>query len=106
MRMTVSDWKALMQDLLDGIEKELGSPVSTFQLFRERLNEHRIAPKRKQFERDLEAFLESKPFLRAATRRYLRKKAEPALETANVLLRKAEDLLAQWKSKRSRIGPN
>lgn len=63
-----------MQDLLDGVEKELGSPVATFQLFRVRLNGHGIARKRKEFERDLEAFLESKPFLRAATQRYLRKK--------------------------------
>lgn len=106
MRMNVSDWKALMQDLLGGIEKELGSPVAIFQSFRGRLNEDGIARKRKQFERDLEAFLESKPFLRAATRRYLRKKAEPALETANVLLRRAEALLAQWKSKKSRSLPN
>jgi len=104
--MTTSEWKVLQTDLIHGVEQELGAPIPTLESFRARLNEKDVARKRKQFERDLEAFLQSKPFLRAATERYLRKKAQPALEAANIALEKAEKILAQYKSRKSRTLPN
>ena len=88
-----------MEDLLDGVEGELrpSVPVKTMDAlneFRMRLRETRLT-RRKDFERELEAFLQSEPFLRTASERYLRKKITPVSKTAIAALKRAESFLAK-----------
>lgn len=93
-----------MEELLSGIERELGStaPVEglvTIKVFRARLDEDRTSRKRKQFERDLEAFIESKPYLKVAARRHLRKQIRPTVKAALVALERANVILAKYRKK-------
>jgi glucan phosphorylase len=78
-------WKATMEDLIDGVQRELGFTIPTktraaLNTFRKRLEENLGGRKRKRFEQELEAFLQSKRPLRAASKRYLRKKMNPAIK--------------------------
>jgi hypothetical protein len=87
-----------MIELLDGVQRELGSAISNktkaaLDAFRERICETSAAPRRKRFERELEAFLQSKPALRAASERYVCEKIPPAIEAAVGALMRALPLL-------------
>jgi len=96
-----------MEELLDGVQQELGStvPIKTkvaLDTFRKRLDETLVARRRKRFEQELEAFLQSKRALRAAAKRYLRKKIPPAIEAAVAVMKQALAVLAKYKTKRPR----
>jgi hypothetical protein len=92
--MTILEWQALMKELLDGVQRELGSRISrkakdALDAFRKRLDETPGSRRRKRFEQELEAFLQSKRALRAATERYLCKRISPAIEAALAALKRA-----------------
>lgn len=96
-----------MKDLLDGVERELGPSLriktrAALDAFRTRLNKARAAPSRKLFEKKLEAFLESEPFLQGAAKKYLRKKTLPALEAAVAALKRAQRFLTKGRTKKRR----
>jgi hypothetical protein len=96
--MTSSDWKIWMEELINGVEQELRSttPIKArvaLHTFRGRVSRCRDLRKRKQFERELDAFLQSKPLLRGAARRYIRKIAPPIIKAALAALKRAEPYL-------------
>lgn len=100
-----------MEELLDGIQEELGSTVSTetavaLNKLRQRLEKPLIASRRKRFERELKALLESKRGLKAAANRYLRKKVPAAIAAAEAALEAGQELLATLKRKKSRTWLN
>ncbi len=104
MTLTLSQWKAAMEELIDGVQGELGSTIPTktkvtLHTFRKRFDENLSGRRRKRFEQELEAFLQSKRALRAASKRYLRKKIRPAIKAAIATLKRARRLLAQGKRK-------
>jgi hypothetical protein len=95
-----------MEELIDGVQRELGSTIPTktkvaLHTFRKRLDENLGARRRKRFEQELEAFLQSKRALRAAAKRYLRKKMPPAIKAAISALKRARRLLAKARRKGS-----
>ena|SRR6266478_3310555 len=102
MTLTLSQWKATMDELIDGVQRELGSPTSTktrvaLHTFRKRLDENLGGRRRKRFEQELESFLQSKRALRAASKRYLRKKMRRVTKAMTATLKRARRLLAQLK---------
>ena len=100
--MTRLAWKAVVGDLLDGVERELRPSVPlkakiTLNAFRKRLCDGSAARRPKRFERELEAFLQSEPHLGAATKRFLNKRViaetgelAKVLECAVVVLSKKQ----------------
>jgi hypothetical protein len=103
--MTWSEWKVMMEDLLEGVEQELRSSAPTrnrvaLNTFRSRLNEGRTIRGRKHFEQELEVFIQSDPSLRGAAKRYLRKKIPPVIEAAVAALKQAQLVLAKYKTNR------
>jgi uncharacterized protein (DUF2267 family) len=105
MTFTLSQWKATMEELIDGVQRELGSTIPTktraaLHTFRERLEKNLGRRRRKRFEQELEAFLQSKPALRAASKRYIRKKMRPLIKATIATLKRARRLLAQHKRPR------
>jgi hypothetical protein len=93
----------MFAEALAGIERELGrkAPIAsrlTILKLQRRLYGHQNFRTRKQFEQDLEAFLQSRPFLRAATRRYITKKMVPLLIAAEEALREYDRFLAAAKT--------
>jgi hypothetical protein len=100
-----------MEELLDGIQQELGSTVSieseaALNALRQRLKKPLIASRRKRFQKELNALFESKPGLKTAADRYLRKKVPAAIATAEAALAAGEQLLATLKRKSSRTWLN
>jgi transketolase len=94
-----------MEELIDGVRRELRSTIPTktrtvLHTFRKRLKERLGGRRRKRFEQELETFLQSKPALRAASKRYLRKKMPPLIKAAIATLKRARRLLAQRKRPR------
>jgi hypothetical protein len=92
--MARKNWKSNLAELLNGVQRELGStiPAKTklaLNSLRKELKGAIPARKRKRFERELGAFLHSTHRLRTATRKYLRKKAFPALKDAASALKRA-----------------
>jgi hypothetical protein len=103
--MTSSEWKDVMEDLIDGVERELrytarNKTKGSLNVFRTRLKEVRTVRKRRHFEQDLEAFLQNKPFLRGAAERYVCKKMIPAFEAVTEAINQAVPFLAKGKSSR------
>ena len=101
--MTSSEWEDLIEDIIDGVEQEVHRTAridikSSLNAFRTRLKEVRTIQKRRHFEQDLEAFLESKRFLRGAAERYVCKKMTPALEAATAAINRANTILAKAKT--------
>ena len=97
-----------MEDFLDGVERKLrpSAPLKakvTLNAFRKRLSEGHVARRRKRFEKELEAFLQSEPYLRAATKRYLKEKTIAAVGKAMKLLKRAAAVLAKHQGKHVRI---
>lgn len=102
--MTILEWQAVMKGLLDGVQRELGSTVSiktkaALDAFRKRLDETPVSRRRKPFEQELEAFLQSERALRDATERYLCKRISPAIEAAVAAMKRAQPFLAKDKNK-------
>ncbi|MGB6877025.1 MAG: hypothetical protein WBD87_13430 [Candidatus Acidiferrales bacterium] len=84
-----------MKRLLEGVEKELRSAArvklgGSLQPFRQRLNRDCVPRRCKQFQRDLNALLNSHPSLRAATRRYLSKRMQSALKASERILKRLD----------------
>jgi hypothetical protein len=105
MTIAHSEWKDMMKDFLDGVERELRPSASmktkvALNVFRSRLNQEHTPRRRKHFEQELEAFFQSGPFLRAAAKRYLRKRIIPAIETAVALVKRAQPFLTKDRTKR------
>jgi hypothetical protein len=101
--MTRVEWKATMDDFLNGVELELPSTTSIedmvqLKTFRGRLSSYSAKRKRKRFLRELDAFLLSKSYLRDASERHIRKIAPPIIEEAVATLRRATKLLAELKA--------
>lgn len=95
-------WKATMEELIDGVQGELGFTIPTktraaLHTFRKHLEENLGGRRRKRFEQELEAFLQSKRALRAASKRYLRKKMRRTIKAVTATLKRARRLLAQRK---------
>jgi hypothetical protein len=92
--MKLSQWKITVQELIDGVQGEVGMQVPTLEEFRARLNDAApVTEKRKSFEDEIETFLDSQPFLREAASRYLAKKASSAIETATAAMKEAQRFL-------------
>ena len=92
-----------MKELIDGVQAELPPRAKTravLQTFRKRLEKNLGRRRQKRFEQELEAFLQSKPALRAASKRYLRKKLRPLIKAAIASLKRAQRLLARHKRPR------
>jgi hypothetical protein len=103
--MTGSGWKRSVEDLLDGVERELGAspPIRAhlaLEAFRKRLADGRITRRREKIEQDLETYLESEPFLKVAANRHLRKIVVPAVKEALEAIALAETVLAKAKTKK------
>jgi len=97
-----------MEELVDGVQKELGPtvPVKTkvgLEAFRKRLRKPLIARRRKRFEQELEAFLQSERALRTAAQRYIRKKMPPIIKAAVAVMKQARALLGKDKTKKPQI---
>jgi hypothetical protein len=100
-----------MEELLDGIQQELGSAVSTetkvaLNTLRQYLAKPLTPLRRKRFKKECDALIESKPVLKAAADRYLRKKVPAAVAAAEAALEAAQELLAKLKRKKSRTWLN
>jgi len=92
--MKPSEWKILFQEWIKGVEGEVGMPVPALEEFRARIDGAApVAEKRKRFEDEFEAFLDSQPFLLEATSRYLGKQASQAIDSATALLKRARRFL-------------
>src|SRR5712691_11386559 len=105
MTLTFSQWKTTMEELIEGVQRELGSTIPTktrtvLHTLRKRLKENLGGRRRKRFEQELEAFLQSKPVLRAASKRYLRKKMRQVMKALTATLKRVRRLLAQRKRPR------
>jgi hypothetical protein len=105
--MKLSEWKAVLDDLIEGVQGEVGMAIPALDKFRVRLNEAAPdAQKRKHFEDELEAFLQSQPFLREAATRYQGKKAAQAIESATALLGRAQPFLPKQGTGKDEVTNN
>jgi hypothetical protein len=100
--MPSNEWKQLMEGLIAGTDRELrpSAPAKTrvgLKAFRVRLSRRRLPGGRKRFEEELEAFLQSDPVLRAATKRYLGRKTKRAAERLVVVLKKVEAVVKKYQ---------
>jgi Skp family chaperone for outer membrane proteins len=100
-----------MEELLDGVQQELGSTVPAeteiaLNDLRRRLEKHLTAPRRKRFKQELETLFERKPGLKAAANRYLRKKVPAAIAAAEAALEAGQELLSTLKRKKTRTWLN
>jgi hypothetical protein len=91
--LTKSEWKTCREEFVDDIERELNA-------FRKRLDEDHDSRRRKQFDRDLDVFIESKPYLKVAVTRHLRRQIRPAVKAAMVALEEAKVVLAKYRKKK------
>ncbi len=92
--MKISEWKTLFQELIDGVQSEVGMPFPALDEFRARVNEVAAdAQTRKHFEVELEAFLHSQPLLRDAATRSQSKRASQLIEAATALQARARQFL-------------
>jgi hypothetical protein len=102
--MKIPKWKTVLQELIDGVQSEVGTPIPALGEFRARLNEAAAdAQTRKHFEVELEAFLHSQPFLREAATRSQRKEASQLIEAATDLLRRAQPFLPKHEITKDEI---
>lgn|SRR5271166_1807240 len=101
-QITTKEWKRWLQDMLIGVEAELDSTAppsarAALHGFHHRLKETHAKEEFKSFEHDVDAFLESEEYLKAASGRYIAQKMVPALDKATKLVTKAKALLAKYK---------
>jgi hypothetical protein len=102
--MESSQWKRVMEDFLDGIERQLPSsaPARTtlaLNAFRLRLKAPRVAGGRKRFEQELEAFIDKNLAVRGAAERHLSTTMVRSVEAADVALRRADKILARARAR-------
>lgn len=93
-----------MEEILDGIQRELGSKVSAktkvkLDSLRELLNHATTARKRKQFKREIDSFVESTQAVRAASERYIVKVGIPILRATTATLKRMIRVLKKAKNK-------
>jgi hypothetical protein len=105
--MAGSSWKEVMEGLIKGAESEFRSstPAKTrmaLNEFRLRLRARRVAGGQKKFEKELEAFLQRDPLLRAATERHLVKQIKLTCDRMVTVLKKVEPALADFRKKRQK----
>ena len=99
--MTTADWKSCMSDLFDGLERELpdlerAAIVPTLSQLRSRVM--RCTPqRRKKFEAELEAFLQSSITLQVAAQKYISRILLPTVEAAEAVLKESRALLKRFK---------
>jgi hypothetical protein len=103
--LTKSEWKTFREEFVDDIERELGATapadsLAALNAFRKRLDEDLDSRRRKRFDRDLDAFIESKPYLKVAVTRHLRRQIRPAVKAAMVALEEAKVVLAKYRKKK------
>jgi hypothetical protein len=101
---TIEEGKKVMDDLLHGASRELSSSATrgaraALNELRARLKPIRTTRKLRRFEREVETFLQSKAFLRAATQRYLDKRARRLVKAAHATLKRAHAAILKYKSK-------
>jgi hypothetical protein len=102
--MKLSGWIALYQNLITELQKEVGMPIPALEEFRVRIAEAApIAERRKAFEDEFDALVDSQSFLREATTRWQRKKAADAIESATALHRRAEQFLPKDEERGNEI---
>jgi hypothetical protein len=106
--MRDDDWLNIMLELLDGIERELPSNVSNaipekLSILRNRIINKKKSASRKNIEREVDAFLESTPFLLDCSDKYIVKKLGPALDQAEDVLRRTD---AIFKNTTRKTEPN
>jgi hypothetical protein len=95
-----SEWKKIFVDALNGVERELcpSSPkrvrvaIADFRILLDSVSSIRA---RERFERDIETFLESESYLRAATRRYMTKSIIKACNGVVRVMNRAKRVLGQ-----------
>jgi hypothetical protein len=102
--MTIAEWKTCMGDLVDGVERELRrtAPLKTklaLETFKCRLAMDPVARRRRPFERELEAFIQSTKGLQSAAERYIGRILPPALEAAAATLERARPYLTKTYQK-------
>lgn len=102
--MIPSRWKKLMQEILDGVQRELGSKVSAkakvkLDSLRELLNHATTARKRKQFEQEVDSFVQGSRAVRAASERYIVKMGIPIIRAATAALKRAKLVFEKAKAK-------
>jgi hypothetical protein len=102
--MTNREWKLFMNGLLDSVERELHPDTPTedreaLRAFRGRLERKRITEARKPYERKIDRLVESRPYLLAASHRYIGKVLPPLVEQSASLLKRARDLLDRAPNK-------
>jgi len=107
--LTKKQWHRCFNDMLIGVEAELDStapPSARVALheFHRRLNKATTSQLRESFEKDLDAFIDSEEFLKAAGGRYVVKIMVPALDAAFKAKKKARALLAEMKKQQSEGG--
>jgi len=91
-----------MEELISGIERELGSSTpsrATLELnaLRVRAKARRIVRGRKRFEQELETFIAKNAAVRSAAVRHLGTSMTAAIIQANAALKKADKLIARTK---------
>ena len=103
--MTNADWKTGMSDLICGTVSELrpSAPKNaqlTLHIFQGRLDACPRPKEKKTFERQLEAYIQSKTYVLAAAHRYLARMVPPAIKSADELLKTAKLVLRAIQKKK------
>ncbi|HEV2287513.1 MAG TPA: hypothetical protein VGR81_01010 [Candidatus Acidoferrales bacterium] len=93
-----------MKKLLNGVDKELRPTASvkllvSLKAFRKRLDPDSTPRRRKRFQRDLNALLNSNIHLRAAAKRYLSKETNRHCKTSAALEKRVDRLIKQLERK-------
>jgi|SRR5579862_2543751 len=101
-RQTIANGKKVMDDLLEGALGELSPSAprgarAALNELRARLKPIRTTRQLRRFEREVEAFLQGKPFLRAATQRYLGKETLRLAKAAHATLKRAYAAILKYK---------
>jgi hypothetical protein len=96
--MTNAAWKQCIVGLLDGVERELHADASAedkdaLKAMGSLLERKRITEARKPFERKIDRFIESRPYLFAASHRHVGKVLPSIVEHAASTMKRAKDLL-------------
>ena len=104
--MNAREWKHGLLDLIDGVEQHVcasapKSATTRLRQFRVLLPRARTPAARRLYERKLETFLQSAPYLRRAARRHLTPKAAAALKRSGKALEQADRLLKLSKERRA-----
>src|SRR5205814_7532862 len=97
--MNAREWTNCITDLIDGVEQHLCTSApkgahAQLREFRRRVSGVRTAQVRQRYERTLERFLQSAPYLRGAARRYLVPQAVALLKSSRETMKRSALFLA------------